>query len=54
MCSWPQTDLAGKQKVENVEAACSGAIEPSVCGGQTGADRAALDWAIVHGVPHGG
>lgn len=25
-----------------------------VSGGQTGADRAALDWAIDHGVPHGG
>jgi len=25
-----------------------------VSGGQTGADRAALDWAISHGVPHGG
>lgn len=25
-----------------------------VSGGQTGADRAALDWAIVSGVPHGG
>ncbi len=25
-----------------------------VSGGQTGADRAALDWAIAHGVPHGG
>ena len=25
-----------------------------VSGGQTGADRAALDWAIQHGVPHGG
>ncbi|SPE52496.1 conserved hypothetical protein [Verrucomicrobia bacterium] len=25
-----------------------------VSGGQTGADRAALDWAIKHGVPHGG
>jgi hypothetical protein len=23
-------------------------------GGQTGADRAALDWAIARGVPHGG
>jgi hypothetical protein len=23
-------------------------------GGQTGADRAALDWAIAHGIPHGG
>lgn len=25
-----------------------------VSGGQTGADRAALDWAIEHQVPHGG
>jgi hypothetical protein len=25
-----------------------------VSGGQTGADRAALDWAIDHGMPHGG
>jgi hypothetical protein len=25
-----------------------------VSGGQTGADRAALDWAISHNVPHGG
>lgn len=25
-----------------------------VSGGQTGADRAALDWAIFHGITHGG
>ncbi len=25
-----------------------------ISGGQTGADRAALDWAIAHGVSHGG
>jgi len=25
-----------------------------VSGGQTGADRAALDWAIAQGLPHGG
>jgi hypothetical protein len=25
-----------------------------VSGGQTGADRAALDWAIERGMPHGG
>lgn len=25
-----------------------------VSGGQTGADRAALDWAIANNVPHGG
>ncbi|MYZ52382.1 putative molybdenum carrier protein [Malikia spinosa] len=29
-------------------------IERIVSGGQTGADRAALDWAHRHGVPHGG
>jgi hypothetical protein len=25
-----------------------------ISGGQTGADRAALDWALKHGIPHGG
>ena len=25
-----------------------------VSGGQTGADRTGLDWAIKHGIPHGG
>jgi hypothetical protein len=29
-------------------------IEKFVSGGQTGADRAALDFAIEHGIPHGG
>ena len=29
-------------------------IEEIVSGGQTGADRAALDWAIDCGLPHGG
>ena len=29
-------------------------IDKIVSGGQTGADRAALDWAIAHDVPHGG
>jgi hypothetical protein len=29
-------------------------ITKIVSGGQTGADRAALDWAIERGVPHGG
>jgi len=28
--------------------------ERIVPGGQTGADRAALDWAIARGIPHGG
>jgi len=30
------------------------AIPRIISGGQTGADRAALDWAIAAGVPHGG
>ncbi len=29
-------------------------VEKIVSGGQTGADRAGLDWALKHGVPHGG
>jgi len=30
------------------------ALAKIVSGGQTGADRAALDWALAHGLPHGG
>lgn len=29
-------------------------VRKIVSGGQTGADRAALDWAIEHDIPHGG
>jgi len=29
-------------------------MEKIVSGGQTGADRAALEWAIAHNIPHGG
>ena len=29
-------------------------VEKLLSGGQTGADRAALDFAIAHGIPHGG
>jgi len=29
-------------------------LQKIVSGGQTGADRAALDWAIARGIPHGG
>ncbi len=29
-------------------------VDRIVSGGQTGADRAALDWAIACGIPHGG
>jgi hypothetical protein len=39
----------------NAEAYCGSlATLKIVSGGQTGADRAALDWARAHGVPHGG
>src|SRR5690242_13207886 len=31
-----------------------GMVLKIVSGGQAGADRAALDWAIAHKVPHGG
>jgi hypothetical protein len=29
-------------------------IEKIISGSQNGADRASLDWAIRHGIPHGG
>src|ERR1044072_8003346 len=29
-------------------------VEQITSGGQTGADRAALDFALFHGIPHGG
>ena len=29
-------------------------LKKIISGGQTGADRAALDFAIAHGIPHGG
>ena len=29
-------------------------VEKIISGGQTGADRAALDFALAHGLPHGG
>jgi hypothetical protein len=29
-------------------------VQKIISGGQTGADRAALDFAIEHGIPHGG
>jgi hypothetical protein len=32
----------------------AGTVERIVSGGQTGADRAALDWAIARGLAHGG
>ena len=32
----------------------SSVLEKIISGGQTGADRAALDFALAHGIPHGG
>jgi len=29
-------------------------LQKIIAGGQTGADRAALDFALAHGIPHGG
>lgn len=39
-----------------IQAARTGPWRPSriISGGQTGVDRAALDWAIAHGIDHGG
>ena len=31
----------------------NGLPEKVISGGQTGADRAALDWGIERGIPHG-
>lgn len=39
---------AGKPQVDRL------GVKRIVSGGQTGADRAALDFAIEHGIPHGG
>ncbi len=37
-----------------VKGKARGAIAKIVSGGQTGADRAAFDWAIANHIPHGG
>jgi hypothetical protein len=38
----------------NTDKQKAGVVTKIVSGGQTGADRAALDFAIAHGIPHGG
>ena len=43
----PDTEKASQLVVDDM-------IEKFVSGGQTGADRAALDVALRHGIPHGG
>lgn len=44
--------LPGRSQVDRVR--LSRLVTRIVSGGQAGADRAALDWAIAHGIPHGG
>ena len=39
--------------VQKIGVQCS-MVRKIISGGQTGADRAALDFAIQHGIPHGG
>ena len=46
-------EFGGKFKLSHQEK-YSWTVSKIVSGGQTGADRAALDWAIKHGIPHGG
>ena len=41
-------------EAETPDPVFAGSVTRIVSGGQTGADRAALDWAIGHGLPHGG
>jgi len=52
-------DMLGKIRLSEqfstkTTSACDAMIETLISGGQTGADRAALDVAIRHGFPHGG
>ncbi len=44
--------LPGRYEVNRLR--LSKLVSRIVSGGQTGADRAALDWAIAHEIPHGG
>lgn len=41
-------------EAETPDSKLAGSVTRIVSGGQTGADRAALDWAIAHRLPHGG
>ncbi|MDQ3623458.1 MAG: hypothetical protein M3463_13375 [Verrucomicrobiota bacterium] len=47
-------EQSGEQCRAQVREPIPSLVEKIVAGGQTGADRAALDWAMEHGVPHGG
>jgi hypothetical protein len=54
--SKPENDLttAPDLREEANHASLSRLVARIVSGGQAGADRAALDWAIARGIPHGG
>lgn len=43
-----------RQTANPLAAATHAVVSRVVSGGQTGADRAALDWAIARGIAHGG
>ena len=55
---WERYRAAGivvfDMQTESPVAGSNTRLERIVCGGQTGADRAALDFAIEHNIPHGG
>lgn len=40
--------------MNSVAPIATGSVAKIISGGQTGADRAALDWALANNVPHGG
>ena len=53
--SFPPTDWVTASKVQSLQKNTKMVnIMRIASGGQTGADRAALDWAIAHDIPHGG
>jgi hypothetical protein len=49
-----ETRSAGRSLICDMSAPLEKLLAKIVSGGQTGADRAGLDWAIEHGIPHGG
>ena len=51
---YPAGTLSLVGLVEAVTRRSNRLIQKIISGGQTGADRAALDFAIEHGIPHGG
>jgi hypothetical protein len=44
----------GRRTPEKISNSMNSMIQKIISGGQTGADRAALDFAIKHKIPHGG